>query len=709
MKSNFWRSVAAGICVALGVTAIVLGVLLGYATRSVFNSEAFSNRIAASLSEPGVSAYVAGKIADGVIAAKPDLIGIRPIIIAGSRSVVASAPFRIAARRAALEAHRALMSGTGEKIILSVHDVGEILQAALSMHPDVASKLPRRLSTRLASLDELPTGELAARLVRAAHRARISFLVLMLGGLALLSCGIALARDPRRTMFRVGVVVASAACVLWLVARFGSIVAGSLPRDHDIGLLAAGLWRAFLGDLRVWAVGLGLVGVVFASASASVPERARRKEGLLAAWRWLATPPEQRGRQFLRGLTVLGLGVFALAWPRLALSVLALLAGALGTFIGLRECFAAIVRALPEMERNPEKAAGPKSRGRGWSPARVAVIGALTLAMVAAVAIWVLRSPSGVPETTAISACNGYPELCDRPLDQVVFPTTHNSMAGADNPGWMFPNQNRGIPKQLEDGVRAFLIDAHYGMPVGDKIKTIMEGEAGAMAKYEAALGKEGVAAALRIRDRLVGGDERQRAVYMAHGFCELGATRLSETLGQMRDFLVANPGEILIIVIQDEGVAPQDIAKCFEESGLIDLVYRGPAKPPWPTLRQMAESDQRVVVMAENNSVGVPWYHQAFEVMQETPYAFRDSTQFSEKPNRGDGKGSLLLMNHWIESVPMPKPSNAAVVNAYDLLLRRAQRCERTRRHLPNLIAVDFYATGDLMRVVQALNGIRR
>ena len=46
-----------------------------------------------------------------------------------------------------------------------------------------------------------------------------------------------------------------------------------------------------------------------------------------------------------------------------------------------------------------------------------------------------------------------------------------------------------------------------------------------------------------------------ERDVYMCHGFCELGALRLVPVLAEMRDFLVANPGEVLIIVIQDEGV----------------------------------------------------------------------------------------------------------------------------------------------------------
>jgi len=161
----------------------------------------------------------------------------------------------------------------------------------------------------------------------------------------------------------------------------------------------------------------------------------------------------------------------------------------------------------------------------------------------------------------------------------------------------------------------------------------------------------------------------------------------------------------VLIFDIQDESVTPQDIERCFEESGLIDFVYRGPAHAPWPTLRTLVESDQRVLVMAENNSAGVEWYHQAYEVMQETPYAFHDPSEFSNRPNRGGTGGSLYLLNHWIETTPMPKPSNAAIVNAHDALMARIRDFERVRGHRPNLVAVDFYKTGDLIAVVKELN----
>ena len=60
--------------------------------------------------------------------------------------------------------------------------------------------------------------------------------------------------------------------------------------------------------------------------------------------------------------------------------------------------------------------------------------------------------------------CNGATGLCDRRLDQVVFPATHNSYAAADQPGWHFAPQQHGIGRQLDDGIRALLVDIHFGV-----------------------------------------------------------------------------------------------------------------------------------------------------------------------------------------------------------------------------------------------------
>jgi hypothetical protein len=229
------------------------------------------------------------------------------------------------------------------------------------------------------------------------------------------------------------------------------------------------------------------------------------------------------------------------------------------------------------------------------------------------------------------------------------------------------------------------------------------EGEA--RRTYEAVLGKEGVDAAFRIRARLIGKPEGERRIYLCHGFCEFGALDLVTVFRSMRDFLRANPREVVIVVVQDEDVRPDDLARAAEQSGLAELVYRGPVTGPWPTLGEMIERHQQVLIVAENRAGGAPWLHPAFEVFQETPYDVRTATSFSCQPWRGATRGTLFQLNHWITRVPAPRPSDAAIVNAYDFLMPRARSCMRERHKLPNLIAVDFYRTGDLLAVVDELN----
>jgi hypothetical protein len=200
--------------------------------------------------------------------------------------------------------------------------------------------------------------------------------------------------------------------------------------------------------------------------------------------------------------------------------------------------------------------------------------------------------------------------------------------------------------------------------------------------------------------------DERKRLLYLCHGFCELGAYELEPTLVEIRNFLVTHPDEVLILDVEDY-VSPHDLAEAFHRSGLEEFVYKGPNGPPWPTLGDLISSGQRVVAFIESGKPGVEWLRAAYPTMRETPYTFHKPEDFSCRANRGGDLGSLFLMNHWIDTAPAPRPSNAAIVNAYPFLLARAEQCEKERHHMPNIIAVDFYRTGDLLKVVNRINGI--
>jgi hypothetical protein len=309
------------------------------------------------------------------------------------------------------------------------------------------------------------------------------------------------------------------------------------------------------------------------------------------------------------------------------------------------------------------------------------------------------------------TTCNGARALCDRRLDQVVFPGTHNAMSNAEIPGWLFPHHSYAFPRQLEDGIRALLLDVHYGVPIGDRVKTDMEREAVTKEKIEEFLGPEATAAALRIRDRLVtkeGEEEGKFGLYFCHGFCELGAYPVVPALEGVRDFLLANPGEVLLLLVEDY-VTPTDLAQAFQDAGLAGMVYQGPLRPPLPRLRRLIEDDQRILVFIESGREGVPWLRPAFASMQETHYSFRKPGDFSCAPGRGGTTPPLFQINHWLETTPAPRPTNAEIVNAYDALLRRARTCEAQRQKLPNILAVDFYDVGDLFGVVRTLNGLDR
>lgn len=304
---------------------------------------------------------------------------------------------------------------------------------------------------------------------------------------------------------------------------------------------------------------------------------------------------------------------------------------------------------------------------------------------------------------TGEQPCNGAVELCDRPLDQVVLPGTHNSMSNEEY-GWALPNQHYSIPTQLEMGVRAFLIDTHYGKPFNGGPKIENSGRA------------------------------QSTGMFLCHKYCLLGSSELIPELAKVADFLAANPREILLFVNQ-AGVTPDDFAQAVADSGLLPYVYTGSAGS-YPTLEEMIDTGQRVVMLSEGGTGTVPWYHDGYAgAMQETPYDFRmneagvplttrqgmdllinpATLNSTCRPFRGGTTGQLFLMNHWVNglldnsNVAMPDPEVAKVLNAREVLVARAKACEARRGELPNIVAVDDFGDGDLLTAVRELNGLTR
>ncbi len=686
MQAPGRRRVAAALS-GVAVLLAVLALVLSYLGRSVLRPGPFADRAVATLRDPAVQADLADRLTAAVTSLRGgDLVAVRPVIRSVAGGIVGGDAFAALFRAAVLEAHAAVVQRSGGRFLLTTGDLGVLVQGVLERFaPTAARTIP---SDRASTLLTLRPGRGVLDLVHLARRVYTAAWVLAV--LALLTAGAAGMISPqrRRTAWLLGVGLLAGGLTVVLLVTVGTAIAEQAA-PSGLGAAAGAVWASFLGGLRVQALLLAAAGAICAAVACG---QLRRVAGMTAS-------------RLAGSLALVAAGALILLEPGAALSVAVTSAGLYVLYRGVAGALSAL--AGQSRKRSPAAAQAPRRLGR-YVPATVAVIAAGCL-----VAVIAAGGGDEAPTLTPVT-CNGYAALCNRSLNDVSLAATHNSMASVTVPRWLFGQQDGTIEDQLNHGIRGLLIDTYYGFAQPGGVRTDLE-SLPKLKTAEQELGAPAVNAALRIRSRLGSGSEGMPGIFLCHGFCELGAVTLASALADLRSFLVSNPGEVVVIINQDEGVAPSEIERAFAKAGLLDLVYRGPLGP-FPTLRAMIDSDQRLVVMAENDAGAVAWYHLAYEhALQETPFRFKDAAALTDsgalaascQPNRGPGSAPLFLLNHWVDTTPAPRPSLAAIVNARAVLLARAQACRRIRGRLPNLVAVDFYRRGDVLGVVNTLNGV--
>jgi hypothetical protein len=306
----------------------------------------------------------------------------------------------------------------------------------------------------------------------------------------------------------------------------------------------------------------------------------------------------------------------------------------------------------------------------------------------------------------AARSCEGAASLCGRRLDQVVFAGTHNSYAASDEPGWHFANQRYGIARQLDDGIRALLIDVHFG--VYDKQRGVVRTDLRAEGSDRNKVAQAVPAVALRLADRVAGrvgagALSGTPEPYLCHTLCELGAEPLHQELEVIQRFMREHPEQVLIVIVEDY-VPPATIEQSFERAGLLRYVAQLDRHAPLPTLGTLIARGQRLVVFAEEAGGSPSWYMPAFSFVQDTPLGARRASQLSCARFRGAQDSPLLLINHWIDTFP-PVPALNVPIGRAAALRRRIKECEAERDVPGAIVAGDFYQQSDLVKVAGELN----
>ena len=313
---------------------------------------------------------------------------------------------------------------------------------------------------------------------------------------------------------------------------------------------------------------------------------------------------------------------------------------------------------------------------------------------------------AGEHANATTTSCNGSPALCSRPLNDVIFPGTHNSFAASTEPGWYFANQTYPIARQLEDGIRAFLIDIHYGVydPATGRVRTDLTAEGSDQNKVAQQLPPS----ALRVADRVAGGIGLGRLKgkpqpYLCHTLCKLGAEPLGRELGGLATFLREHRDQVVVVIVEDY-VPPSTIEQAFATAQLTKYATTLKRGVPLPTLGELIKSGHRLVVFAEEKGGSPAWYMPAFSFIQDTPLGAVHPGQLSCARYRGDEDSPMLLLNHWIPPFP-PSPTVNAQIGRAAFLRARILRCTSERHTSGAIVAVDFYQRTAVVKIAQEFN----
>lgn len=270
---------------------------------------------------------------------------------------------------------------------------------------------------------------------------------------------------------------------------------------------------------------------------------------------------------------------------------------------------------------------------------------------------------AGIFAMDLLGQCNGYAALCSKRYDEVAYLTTHNAYNAGEN-NFLMPNQNYGITKQLNDGVRGLMLDVHnlLGTPV----------------------------------------------VY--HGVPVMGTATFSSVLDEIKTFLDNNPDEVVTVILESY-VSSATIESSLSTAGLLPQAFAKDSTMAWPTLQEMINTGKRLVLFSDvdDGTAAQDWYMYVWDHAVETQFSVSDTASFDCSFNRGDPANDLFIFNHFISDALTGTGSEtqAAVANSNPFMLNRIQHCMQATGKFPNFVTVDFYDKGDALAVVNTLNGV--
>ncbi|KAJ2538724.1 hypothetical protein GGF49_005733 [Coemansia sp. RSA 1853] len=314
--------------------------------------------------------------------------------------------------------------------------------------------------------------------------------------------------------------------------------------------------------------------------------------------------------------------------------------------------------------------------------------------------------------------CNGHVELCARPYNNVSFACTHNSYSSPPPNALPVLNQENSIEQQLNDGIRAFMLDVVRNKPAAaDGTSNILNTIASWFSRATETA------------------DDPLESVHLCHESCLLiDKGPLVDSLTVIREFMDANPREIITFIIENvSGFSPTDLQPSFEQSGIARYAFAPEfaALPShsgykWPTLNELIARNTRLVVFMDDKAdvTLAPYILPEWEYVVEIPYANVNPVQEfpcnQDRPYDGMPR-DLVVMNHFVynratiagENIDTPISAKQVEEHAYNSLESLDKHWQTCRavwgNRVLNFVTLDYYNIGDsaIFKLVDQINGV--
>lgn len=258
------------VTILIVVAALLLFVanLTVWVWSSVIDSDGFTETAYAATTEEEVRHAIATIIVNNLMESTPiarALFGEQ--IISSLSGILASEPFHLTFDRIVATAHRILVSGSSEAVVIDTSTISRIVNVLiLTLQSDSSEEPPRQMPTEVVLIEarEFPTIKRVVDVIPWLALATIAA-TLAVGGTAIYR-----AADRRRAMIAAGLgILGVAILTLAILLPIRSMVVNTLIIKEQ-RTIAGGMYDALLWSLRAQSISLAAIGAILIASTALI-------------------------------------------------------------------------------------------------------------------------------------------------------------------------------------------------------------------------------------------------------------------------------------------------------------------------------------------------------------------------------------------------------------------------------------------------------